>query len=47
MTRFLVLGYAAFFGLLGGYLLRLVLMGRRLRRERERLGDPNCRRPRS
>lgn len=33
----LVAGYGAFFLLLGGYVLRLVLMGRRLARERERL----------
>lgn len=33
----LVAGYGAFFLLLGGYVLRLVLMGRRLARERDRL----------
>ena len=34
---FLVAGYTAFFALLGGYVLRLVRMGRRLERERRRL----------
>lgn len=40
--EFLIGGYAAFFALLGGYVLRLVLMGRRLERERRRLekADP-------
>lgn len=33
----LLSGYAAFFLLLGGYVVRLVLLGRRLARERERL----------
>lgn len=33
----LLSGYGAFFLLLGGYVLRLVLLGRRLARERERL----------
>ena len=37
MTRFLALGYAAFFALLLAYLLRLVVMGRRLRRQRNQL----------
>ncbi len=35
--EFLVGGYAAFFALLAGYILRLALLGRRLERERRRL----------
>lgn len=44
--EFLVAGYAAFFALLAGYIVRLVRMGRNLERERRRLerlgdGDPS------
>lgn len=35
--EFLIGGYAAFFVLLGSYVLRLTVLGRRLARERRRL----------
>ena len=42
MNEWLAAGYAAFFVLLAGYLIRLTLLERRLRRERLRLttGEP-------
>ncbi len=43
--EFLVAGYAAFFALLGGYVLRLALMGRRLERERRQLERTGNRHP--
>ena len=38
MNNWLAAGYIAFFGLLAGYLIRLTLVERGLRRERARLG---------
>lgn len=39
MNVWLAAGYAAFFVLLSGYLLRLLRLARALGRERERLSD--------
>lgn len=39
MNEWLSAGYTAFFVLLGAYVFRLGLLERRLRRERQRLGE--------
>jgi hypothetical protein len=44
MNEWLSAGYTAFLVLLGGYIVRLGLLERRLRRERERLAAGDARR---